>query len=282
MVLTASTPQDIIETVIEKISPNDLETLKRCSLVSQSFLGPSQKQLFSVIYLTKGRADCQGLHRLIIHSPHIATYIRELHVIVFSDPPHFRGTKKWVYGEETFPRLLQTLKPWLKSFSLAVKYDSVNWARFSSELQSALLDLCTSPNLISIRFISICADQFPISTFGTLKQLKRLGFLSCSHMDCWRAFTPLPMPSHSSNQEEKPQLESIELGGYTSRSIMGSFLHPHSSLGMSRLRSVSIKSETWGTLEAILSIDHEVAHNIESLMWLDARYGDSYASCSVT
>jgi hypothetical protein len=271
----APIPQDIIETVIEKISPNDRETLKQCSLVSQSFLAPSQKPLFAVVYLTKGRIDCQRLHRLLVHSPHIAAYVRELHVIVSSDPPYFRGTRKWVYGEETFPRLLQALKPWLRSFSLSVKYDSLNWNRFRSELQSALLDLLTSPNLISVRLTSICANQFPIAIFGKFKQLKRLGFLSCSHLDCWRAFKPLPLPSESSEQEDKAQLESIELGGYTSRSIMGCLLQPDSLLGISNLRSISLKSETWGTLTSVLNTDQRVAQSIESLMWLDARYSDT-------
>jgi len=272
MAVPASLPQDIVETVIEQISPYDVETLKRCSIVSRSFLAPSQKQLFSVVYLTKGRVDCRRLYHLLLSTPHIATYIRELHVIVFSDPPHHRGTKKWVYGEETFPRLLQTMRPGLKSFSLVMKYDSVNWALFPSVLQTAILDLCTSPNLMSIRLISICADQFPIATLGASKHLKRLGFLSCSHLDCWRVFTPIPLPSPSANEVDKAQLESIELGGYTSRSIIGSLLLPQSLLGVSRLREISIKSETWWVLEGILSANRHIAQSIESLMWLDARH----------
>lgn len=274
MAPTTPTPQDVIDTVIGNISANNAETLKNCSLASRSFLAPSQKQLFSIIYITKGRTICQRLYRLIACSPHIATYIRELHIILFSDPPHFRGTKKWVYGEQTFPPLLRTLSPWLRSFSLAVKYDSVSWDRFSSDLKSALLDLCTSSNLISFRLVSICATQFPLATFNTFKQLKRLGFLSCSHTDCWTAFTPLPLPSHSLNQEDTAQLESIELGGYTSRSIIGSLLHPNSSLGISHCRTISIKSDTWATLDAILSVHEHIAQSVESLMWLDARYGN--------
>jgi hypothetical protein len=90
-------------------------------------------------------------------------------------------------------------------------------------------------------------------------------------MDCWRGFTPIPLPSQSSNDLDKAQLESIELGGYTSRSVMGSFLHPQSLLGISRLREISIKSETWGMLDTVLSVNQHIAQNIESFMWLDAR-----------
>jgi len=273
MTVPAPLPQDIIHAVIEKISPNDIETLKQCSVVSQSFLVPSQKQLFSVIHLTlKGRFSCQRLHHLLLNAPHIATYIRELHVVFFSDSPHLQHTRKWIYGEETFPHLLQLMKPWLKSFSLAGKYNSVNWALFPPELQNAILDLCTSPNLISIRLISICAGLFPIATFGNSKYLKRLGFLSCSHLECWRTFTPIPLPSPSSNEVDKAHLESIELGGYTSRSIIGSLLLPQSLLGISRLREISIKSETWRVLCGILSANRHIAQSVESLMWLDARY----------
>lgn len=132
--------------------------MKQCSLTSQSFLAPSQKLLFSKIYLRSGydtQPPFRQLHQLLIRSPHILSYIRDLHIII-----QLIGA----FNDETLPLLLQTLRPFLQSFSLVGRVRSLVWECFSHKLQSSLLDLWISPNLTSVRLINICTAKFPIET----------------------------------------------------------------------------------------------------------------------
>jgi hypothetical protein len=275
-------PQDIIDTVIGELSFNDIDTLKQCSLVSHSFLASSQKLLFSMVYFRAGyavRAPFRQLHYLLNHSPHIISYIRELHVIVISDTPHLHSLYgEWLFNDETFWFILQILTPSLQSFSLVAREHELAWACFPFKLQSSLLDLFISPNLTSVRLINICTDRFPIETLSKLKQLKRLGIVSCSDRGCWRPLVPLPQLSQDC-LVGKTHLESLELGKHISNCVLRSLMHPDSLLDISHLRTISLASKSWSTFVAILRLENmqviQAFQSVESLMWLDSKFDET-------
>ena len=69
-------PQDIIDNVIAAVGYNT-RLLKKCTLVSSSFLLPSRKQLFSRIYLRSDQT-CQGIHQLLVQNPVIQSFVRTI------------------------------------------------------------------------------------------------------------------------------------------------------------------------------------------------------------
>jgi hypothetical protein len=265
--------QDIVDSIVENL-PDDVDTLKQCCLVSQSFSTSSQRQLFSRISLGSShtKPGCRCLYRLLINRSHIVPYIRELHVDVKTHPQD----KDWIYQEETFPHLLQLLMPSLRAFSLVAKYDTVVWDRLSFELHTSLLDLFTSPSLTSIRLINICANQFPLTMLCNQKQLKRIGFVACYHPKCRRPVPPIPAPSllpRSSQNYSKAigQLDAIELSGNTSKFIMELMLNDRAPLKVSPIRKILVDGWTWVALTEILKTNRDAMQNIESFMCRDSR-----------
>jgi hypothetical protein len=225
------------------------------------------------------RAPFWQLYQLLIHSPHIISYIRELHVIVISDTRHLYSLYgEWLFNDETFPLLLRTLRSSLQSFSLVTREHELEWACFPPKLQSSLLDLFISPKLTSVRLINICTNRFPIEALGKLKQLKRLGIVSCSDRGCWREPGPLPQPSQDF-PIEKTHLESLELGKHISNCVIRSLMHPDSLLDLSHLRTVSLASKAWSTFVAVLTVESQQViqefQGIESLMWLDSKFDNT-------
>ena len=262
-------PKDIITRIIGHFSDDDFDTLEECSVVSHAFSVPSQKRLFSIVHIGPGRKLCRRLYRLLTRSPHIASYIRELHVV-----DRVRDGKGWVPIYEAFPRLLQTVTPYLQSFSLSFReYAGVEWDRLPADLQSSLLDLFRSSRLVSIKVSHIHGSNFPMSVLRTLCQLRKLGFLARSSPDATLGdgFQPtLPPELRPKPGASKKQLESLELGGDMSAQVVACLMHPDSLLGITELREVSIHdAEKLGMLDTVWEIIQRSAPTIESFIWND-------------
>lgn len=75
-------PQDIISLILEQHLFNDTSALKACSLVSRSFVAPSQKGLFHTIHL-RAQQHCRKLHRVFLDNHELLTYVRELYVMEY-------------------------------------------------------------------------------------------------------------------------------------------------------------------------------------------------------
>jgi hypothetical protein len=177
--------QDIIDNVIAAVG-DDRCLLKRCALVSFSFLLPSRKQLFSRITLRSDQT-CQGIHQFLIQNPVIQSFVR---TITLTDGGPWRRESQ--AGEFKFPdwingtSLLAILRlPFsrLERFSICGRrcrdwnFNRKNiscwdWNSFSSELKDALSNIIHSSTIktLSLKVIT----NVPITFFLHIVHLTTL------------------------------------------------------------------------------------------------------------
>jgi hypothetical protein len=153
-------PQDIIDNVIAAVG-YDKRLLKRCSLVSSSFLLPSRKQLFSRISLRDAK-KCQGIHQFLVQNPDIQSFVRTI-TLVGSDSE----TSKWMNGTSLLA-ILRLPFCCLECFSIIVRrnpwfWNFWNWNSFSSELKDALSNIIQSSALKTLSLTGI--TEVPITFF---------------------------------------------------------------------------------------------------------------------
>jgi len=165
-------PQDIIDSVIAAVG-DDTPLLKKCSLVSSSFLLPSRKQLFSKIYL-RNTHICQGIHQLLVQNPIIKAFIKSISIEHMWD----RRTAKWM----NCALLLAILRlPFcnLECFSITVSLESLwDWNSFGSEMKNALLNIVHSSTLKTLSLMGI--TEVPITFFFKIVHLTTLELDSIS------------------------------------------------------------------------------------------------------
>jgi hypothetical protein len=72
--MAGSLPPEILNVIVHEV--DDTASLRRCSLVSTTFLYPSQQCLFHSLHLHPD--DIQPAHTLFQGSPHLAIYVRDV------------------------------------------------------------------------------------------------------------------------------------------------------------------------------------------------------------
>ncbi|KAJ7277939.1 hypothetical protein C8J57DRAFT_175599 [Mycena rebaudengoi] len=72
--MASSLPPEILNAIVHEV--DDAASLRRCSLVSTTFLHPSQQCLFRSLHLHPD--DIQPAHTLFQSSPHLAIYVRDV------------------------------------------------------------------------------------------------------------------------------------------------------------------------------------------------------------
>ena len=78
MANSVAIPQDIIDNIIEKVG-DDCRLLRKCALVSSSFLLPSRKHLFKFSKIVlRGDEACQRLHQFLVENPAIQSSVRSI------------------------------------------------------------------------------------------------------------------------------------------------------------------------------------------------------------
>ncbi|KIM92278.1 hypothetical protein PILCRDRAFT_762268 [Piloderma croceum F 1598] len=163
-------PQDIINNIIEAVG-DDSHLLKKCALVSSSFLLPSRKHLFSKNFLRDDQA-CQRLHQFLVENPIVQSFVRSI-------------TISWGYktskSHASLIAILQLLFCCLESFSISSSlwYQALNWNDFSSELKDALSTIIHSSTL---KTLDLNAVKVPIMLFHGL-HLTKLELSSLSPND---------------------------------------------------------------------------------------------------
>jgi hypothetical protein len=152
-------PQDIIDSVIAAVGDNK-RLLKKCALVSSSFLLPSRKQLFSIITLGSDK-KCQEMHQFLVQNPVIQSFVRTITLTAFK----FSKTNG---TSESLVAILRLPFSCLECFSIVVRRDfwnknPWNWDGFSSELKDALSNIIHSSTLKTLSFTGI--TKVPITLF---------------------------------------------------------------------------------------------------------------------
>ena len=168
MANSVAIPQDIIDNIIEAVG-DDSYLLKKCALVSSSFLLPSRKHLFSHIWLGSDKA-CQRLHQFLVENPVIQSFIRRITI------NYGRTSASHLQSNHTsLIAVLQLPFCCLESFSIGA-WDPSNWNDFSSELKDALLPIIHSSTLKTFYIDNI---DVPIMLFHGI-HLTRLELSSVS------------------------------------------------------------------------------------------------------
>lgn len=147
MINSLSTPQDIVEAIIEIA---DYDTLLQCALVSQSFLFPSRKMLFSDIVL-QNEMQSDRLQRILVQNPYIQSFIKSLTILNKEDG---EGPHQWLTGKRSISALLATLHlplHHMASFSLISSPFPIYWSYLHDTLKSALRNIFCSPSLTKLR-----------------------------------------------------------------------------------------------------------------------------------
>jgi hypothetical protein len=287
MVLSAAVPQDIIETILSKLSRRKV-TLKQCSLVSRAFLPTCQKWLFYTARLTDP-LRCWRLHRLIGTNPTLASYIRRLGIYSYVPPddPSLDSdlddeSDHWIVKEESLSPLLQMLHS-LCFFSLRAASPcntgrQPNWSDFPADLQSSLFHLLQTPSVTDITLEGI--QVFPVGLLSSLLRLKRLRLCNVSITSCpiW-----VPPAYASSSGEVKGYLESLYIttpmddlhfstmpttvfcppSVLRGHQLVDALEHPDSLLGISGLRKLISDVCTDDVFEMIKA----AAHSLLFLAW---------------
>ncbi|KAJ7032430.1 hypothetical protein C8F04DRAFT_1185070 [Mycena alexandri] len=114
-------PPELIEAVIEEIGDHPA-SLQACSLVSNAFAVISQRRLFRFIHLKS------PITRVLASSPHLASYVRDLHVHLVLDEEHQDGLRKGIWLLNNVHRLTIT----------AVWEGPCAWDSFAADLTGSL------------------------------------------------------------------------------------------------------------------------------------------------
>ena len=138
-------PQDIIDNVIAAVG-DDTHLLKKCSLVSSSFLLPSRKQLFSRVSLESDET-CQRIHQFLVQNPIIKPFVRSISIKYMARDPITARLLKWMNGASLLA-ILRLPFCHLEFFSINVdRRSDWTWFSFSSELKDALVNIIHSSTL---------------------------------------------------------------------------------------------------------------------------------------
>ena len=161
-------PQDIIDNVIAAIG-DDKDLLKKCALVSSSFLHPSRKQLFTEIHISSYR-PCDGIHQLLVQSALIRSFVRTINLDLTIISPYSEGEKSTPLFD-----VLRLPFCCLERFSIfagrnAFSYEPYNW-NDSSEMKDALSNIIHLPTL---KTLSLYCVRMPIAFFHRIVHLTTL------------------------------------------------------------------------------------------------------------
>jgi hypothetical protein len=147
-------PLELIEMIIDNFT-DDPWTLRRCSLISRSWLHPSHRRLFRRIVLFPARHWPPGnvlqsvrLYKILLESPYIADCIQELKVY------EGKRCKKehWIGTDQALPLLL------LKLTNLKrIEFMRLYWNELSLDLRQSI---CSVLNLRSLTFVEIVDSKF--------------------------------------------------------------------------------------------------------------------------
>ncbi|KAF9459065.1 hypothetical protein BDZ94DRAFT_1312706 [Collybia nuda] len=169
MLLSKSIPFDIVNTIVQQLH-DDPVALRTASLVSHSFLIPSQRCLFSKIDLWVnysrggGYAKLRQLLCLFTERPDLPLHVRHFHLSTSgeAEPPFTESVCAIDSCIQSLLLLLQNVR----SFTL---YTS--WDRLTITCQNAILQLCNSPQLNHIDAQRLHA--FPMACFSKISRVSR-------------------------------------------------------------------------------------------------------------
>ncbi|KAJ6451468.1 hypothetical protein C8R47DRAFT_1084048 [Mycena vitilis] len=135
-------PQELLKKIIDE-NNSDQPTLRSCALVCYAFLPSSQANIFSVIRLVgKKEGPNQHLHKVLVESPHLRTYVRTLNIELEEG------------GDHSCLAALLDFFPAVTSLCLVILTGS-EWCNLPKELRIAICGFCHRSALVTLRLIHL-------------------------------------------------------------------------------------------------------------------------------
>jgi hypothetical protein len=191
-------PQELIDTIIENLGE---WALRSCSLVCSSWLLSTRRRLFPRIVLVPPHNSGprpllygQRLHNLLLKSPHIATYIRELEL--------YEGQSikdlAWIGSDQSLPLVLGMLKDLTR-----IELRRLEWNTLPPALRQSIQNVLALP---SLQFLKMEHSNFAsLDDFSALlSHAKSLTDLSLGDINTHHRFwEPLSLEGSSQRRDAK-------------------------------------------------------------------------------
>ncbi|KAJ7607568.1 hypothetical protein FB45DRAFT_947927 [Roridomyces roridus] len=250
-------PQELVDLVVQNIA-DDKESLRSCSLAARPFVRPTQVHLFKKIEILpptphkSGDNPCQKFQKTIASSPHLATLVHELRIVLVGSETSFAIDAEGSYTSERRPtwimsgRTLALVLPALIRIKrISIIEDSplswnadgqftMNWHKLGRSLRSALTAVFSSPHLesVHIRGLLIHSPKELLSLFSEATSLKSLTL--------GRVFFAQEVTKHEPWPESKPwrpRLESLSMSSICGQPFCFYLVNPQ--IDLSRVTSLT-------------------------------------------
>ena len=193
---TCKLPQELVDIIIDNINlDNSPWTLSSCSLVCRSWLPRTHRHFFYRIVLRPPKRPgdvsySMRLYRVLLNSPHITNYIREL--VVYEG--HRLKGQDWIGIDQTLPLVLRRL-----TNLTTIEFRGLYWNVLPPDLMRSIRYVFQLP---SLTFVDIHDARFAnIDDFASLlchtKGLTRLSLAEINIME------PQPHEYHEVEEEEQ-------------------------------------------------------------------------------
>ncbi|KAJ7653093.1 hypothetical protein DFH06DRAFT_1330496 [Mycena polygramma] len=160
-------PQEIIDAIVDNIE--DLASFKACSLVCWAFVPASRIHIFRDISLDMVNDMPHKLHAMLLRSPQIALYVRDLTIYRSHDP------KLWMLPGSPLPAVLSML-PHIKRFSIFACWGE--WMDAPAPLRAAILRVVTRGTLDRLHVLT--AFNLPAAFLRGAMSVRVLSLYHCS------------------------------------------------------------------------------------------------------
>jgi hypothetical protein len=141
-------PQEIIDMIVDNVE--DISSFKACSLVCWAFVPISRTHIFHTVSLDMLNNAPHKLYAMLMRSPYIALYVRDLTIYRASD------TDLWMEQGSPLPAVLAILEH-VTRFSIFGCWG--DWANVPPRLAAAILRTASLPRLDRLHILTV--DNVP-------------------------------------------------------------------------------------------------------------------------
>ncbi|KAJ7615672.1 hypothetical protein DFH06DRAFT_1343638 [Mycena polygramma] len=252
--MSSCLPQELVDAIVDKIyEDKDIPSLKSCSLAARTFVSPARRYLFRRIEILPPRPacnPCQRFHQLLISSPHIASFVEELCIVLVSPKSYYdypqRRPATWVMDSPTLALILPLLD--LKRISITenarMSYirlgdSSLNWLRLQPKLKSTLMDIFSSLKLeaVHLRGLVIESPCDLLSLFSETTSLKEMSLSRIYFTNGYDMRGPWP-----ESRQWRPQLRSLLISEMRTNRFWHYMTNPQ--IDLTRLSSLTVRTDS--------------------------------------
>jgi hypothetical protein len=263
-------PQELISIIIDDLN-DDNRVLRMCSLVCSSWLQTSQCHLFRRIVLRppNRRYDrrpgdisySQKLHRVLLESPHFATYIQELQVY----EGNMVKDQYWIRTDQTLPLVLDML-----THLRRIELRRLRWSEYRPDLRQSICSVLERPSLV---FLSIDDSDFAIMDDFTslLSHAGGLTGISFTNINTSQSFVQHPLlkdagqsiePKEPDFRHRRSHLLDVYLNLNDYPKFFDWLLGPRSPWDVSRIHTLHISNFRPRDVNAVNRLLHALSSSL--------------------